>query len=168
MRTCRRTSAAPCRSGIVRPLPSGETVTFAPHALWRSGGVSHGHRRDTRSVGLARARCQSQPLIQPNIGRRPARKCLESALRAAAVNARRTGTRVTTNMRSGVDGGEHSAMLDGVMAGGLTPRGHYAAWSADRCRCGLRHHHAQDAAHIGGAHRRQHRSLLTHLSRSTP
>ena len=24
--------------GIVRPLPLGETATFAPHASWRSGG----------------------------------------------------------------------------------------------------------------------------------
>jgi hypothetical protein len=30
------------------------------------------------------------------------------------------GTRVTMNTRSGVDGGEHSAMLDGVMAGAET------------------------------------------------
>ena len=31
--------------------------------------------------------------IQPNIGRRPSRKCLGPALRAAAVNARRTSKR---------------------------------------------------------------------------
>src|SRR5688572_13809909 len=37
------------------------------------------------------------------------------ALRAAAVNARHTGTKLTVNTRSGVDGGEHSATLENVM-----------------------------------------------------
>jgi hypothetical protein len=76
------------------------------HALRRrccdAEGVSHGHRRDTRSLLLAEVRCQSQLFIQPNIGRRPSRKCLGPALRAAAVNARRTGRRVAVNTRSGV------------------------------------------------------------------
>lgn len=69
--------------------------------------------------------------------RRASRKCQGPALRAAAVNARRTGTREATNTRSGVDGGEHSATLDCVMAGGLILRP-YAVWSAATGRCRLR------------------------------
>jgi len=67
----------------------------APQAMWQAEEVSHGHRRDTRSLRPTERRCQSQPLIQPSIERRPSRKCPRPALRAAAVNARRTGTRLT-------------------------------------------------------------------------
>jgi hypothetical protein len=74
---------------------------------------------------------------------------------------------VTRNTRSGVDGGEHSATLDYVMAGGLTPA---SARSSLRPGIGAdrSHDRVQIGAHTGGAHRPPHRVPLPHLSRSTP
>jgi hypothetical protein len=140
----------------------------APQAMLRCGeGALRAPARcsqDTPTTIRRQVNRSHMPFTQPNVHCRPSRKCLGHALRAAAVNARRGGMRAATDMRSGVDGGEHSATLDGVMAGGLV-RGLSMRPGASAERG---HDHARISAHTGGAHSRQDRAVLAHLPRSTP
>ena len=121
--------------------------------------MSAGYARPKSTVKVSRSASRA-------FDDRPSRKCVRPALRAAAVNARRTGTRVTTNTRSGVDGGEHSATLESMMAGSCLTASARAAFGQV---------YVQNAVTIPrrppgkrGAHGARHFALLLRSSRSTP
>lgn len=79
-------------------------------------GVLSEHRRDARRIRRLQIGRQRQPFSQPNICCRPARKCQDTHCAQPRSTPDNPAHVPAATTWSGVDGGEHSAILEYVLA----------------------------------------------------